>query len=80
MQNAHSDAITSVDVETYHILTGMHSGGKTPFKILPGIFTSDVIGEHPLTDKIDPSNAWPYLTHVIQECFDYVKKTYTPTT
>lgn len=69
--------VTSVDVETFHILSAfeMFTAGRDSkdIKIFSGAFTSDVLGEHPLTDKINPHNAWKHLPDLVQSCFDYMK-------
>lgn len=62
--------LSSVDVETYHIVSAFRKHAKVGQKILCGIFNSDVVGEHPLVEKIDPSNAWVRLPNIISAVFD----------
>lgn len=55
----------SVDVETFHIMKSIvahntqHPDNKA--KIVAGIFNSDVVGDHPLEEKIDANNAYIHL-------------------
>lgn len=56
-----------MDVETFHILQAIAdhavplevtAGIFIPsLQITPGLFISDVVGEHPLTEKINTDNA-----------------------
>lgn len=67
---AETKGISSVDVETYHILNAMKRHGGKEAKILAGVFTSDVLGEHPLTQKIDICSAWQNLSTFCDGCFN----------
>lgn len=66
--------VGSVDVETFHILRAIEEYASplevTPgifpsLQITPGLFISDVVGEYPLTEKIDTENAWIHLQDMI---------------
>ena len=74
-EKKHKSSKTSVDVETYHILKALKEGKeKNPnMEILPGIFTSDVLGEHPLIEKISGENALVNIGNVIKYCYDKLK-------
>ena len=61
---------SSVDVETFHILKAIQDSEADDLQYLPGIFTSDVVGTHPLVDKISLENAYPGLPGLIQGTFD----------
>ncbi|MBS0605901.1 MAG: hypothetical protein JSR57_03025 [Verrucomicrobia bacterium] len=61
---------SSVDVETFHILKAIQDSEADDVQYLPGIFTSDVVGAHPLVDKISLENAYPGLPGLIQGTFD----------
>lgn len=63
---------SSVDVETYHIFKNFDRY-EVNAKILPGIFTSDVLGLHPLVEKINPANAWKKLPELANSVFDLLK-------
>lgn len=72
LTDAYQNDVTSVDVETYHALDELvHTTSKKP-KVFPGLFTSDVLGEHPLSDKIDVANAWKHLPQLISSSFHFV--------
>ncbi|MBX3719653.1 MAG: hypothetical protein KF898_08405 [Parachlamydiales bacterium] len=68
-----ASATTSVDVETFHILKAIQDSEADDVQYLPGIFTSDVVGAHPLVDKISLENAYPGLPGLIQGTFDHLK-------
>ncbi|MEJ2742519.1 MAG: hypothetical protein P8176_08555 [Gammaproteobacteria bacterium] len=54
----------NVDVETAHIFHAiMEAGPKV--KVLPGLFVSDVVGEHPLQGKISTADAYQKLPGLI---------------
>lgn len=56
-----------------HILKAFQEHRTEGAKILPGIFTSDVVepsGEHTLEEKIDPANAWKQMSPFLQGTFD----------
>ena len=68
--------LTSVDVETYHIIKGIQRCEKfiKDTEFLLGIFISDVVGEYPLVEKIKSSKAWEYLPKLLNRCFEYIEK------
>ena len=68
--------LTSVDVETYHIIKGIQRCEKfiKDTEFLLGIFISDVVGEYPLVEKIKCSKAWEYLPKLLNRCFEYIEK------
>ncbi|MBS0652858.1 MAG: hypothetical protein JSR39_04935 [Verrucomicrobia bacterium] len=72
-QDVKHSKTSSVDVETYHILKAIRDSGDEEVQYLPGIFTSDVVGTHPLVDKISLENAYPGLPGLIQGTFDVLK-------
>jgi hypothetical protein len=68
----HEKSKTSVDVETYHILKALKEAKakNLNMKILPGVFTSDVLGAHPLVEKISGEEALVNIGKVIKYCYD----------
>ncbi|MGD2169409.1 MAG: hypothetical protein PVI40_04120 [Chlamydiota bacterium] len=73
--NKNKSSSHSVDVETYFIMQAFAEAVKIQqqaTKIFPGLFISDQVGgEHPLTEKIDPSNAWVYLPGLLAQSMSY---------
>ncbi len=70
--NVSSKGISSVDVETYHIFKAIRETEAEIRFLLPGLFISDVVGSHPLEEKISLANAYPKLPNLIQACFKKV--------
>ena len=70
--------LTSVDVETYHIIKGFENsqkfGKKAKIEILAGLFISDVVGDCPLIEKIKTRNTWSHLPKFLNNCFDIIEK------
>jgi hypothetical protein len=70
--------LTSVDVETYHIIKGIENsqkfGKKAKIEILAGLFISDVVGDCPLIEKIKTRNTWSHLPKFLNNCFDIIEK------
>ena len=70
--------LTSVDVETYHIIKGIQNcqkfGKKAKIEILAGLFISDVVGDCPLIEKIKSRNTWAHLPKFLNNCFEYIEK------
>ena len=70
--------LTSVDVETYHIIKGIENsqkfGKKAKIEILAGLFISDVVGDCPLVEKIKSRNTWTHLPKFLNNCFDIIEK------
>ena len=70
--------LTSVDVETYHIIKGFENsqkfGKKAKIEILAGLFISDVVGDCPLIEKIETRNTWSHLPKFLNNCFDIIEK------
>ena len=65
------ESLTSVDVETFYIFDALQKASdsdKQKMNILPGIFTSDIVGEIPLVDKICPDAAFIFLCNLIRSC------------
>ncbi|WP_353627758.1 hypothetical protein ABNQ24_19165 (plasmid) [Ralstonia pseudosolanacearum] len=46
-----------VNIETAHILRALHES-RTPTIVTPGRFGSDVVGAHPLEEKISTDDAY----------------------
>lgn len=67
--------VASVDVETFHIMKELSIRVEqgSPTQIFPGLFISDVVGEHPLVQKIDPQNAWANLPYLLSNTMEYIK-------
>ena len=69
--NTNSQKFSSVDVETYHIFKAIkdflseHPGEK--ITLLPGLFSSDVLKDHPLDQKIDLNNAYGNLGEFLKQ-------------
>lgn len=63
---------TSVDVESFHIIQAFKKFGAGKH-ILSGVFTSDVLGEHPLVEKINLENAYSTMPHFLQGNYDLLK-------
>jgi hypothetical protein len=56
----------SVDVETAHILRAI-SERNNDIKLVSGLFVSDVLGEHPLDDKINSGGAQKNIKKFVDE-------------
>ena len=71
-----NDKLTSVDVETYHIIKGIQNCVKLAKNVefLIGIFISDVIGDCPLIEKIKSRKTWTHLPEFLKICFNYIEK------
>ncbi|HFK3790805.1 TPA: hypothetical protein ACGZQ6_004458 [Escherichia coli] len=54
----------NVDVETAHIFRAL-SEAVLNVKVLPGLFVSDVVGEHPLEGKISTADAYQKLPEFV---------------
>lgn len=74
MRKVSENDVTSVDVETYHIFRAITEQISNGFSVavFPGLFTSDVLGEHPLEQKISPDDAWKKLPELLHSSFDVV--------
>jgi hypothetical protein len=73
---------TSVDVETYHIFDAISRCHREDVRVLPGLFNSDVVGKHPLEDKITANNAYSKFPEILKGVFTYegiVKEQQIPT-
>ncbi|RSD32539.1 hypothetical protein [Vibrio pectenicida] len=57
--------VGSVDVETAHIFRAVNDSIH-PITIVPGMFVSDVVGEHPLEDKISGNGADKYISEFVK--------------
>ena len=55
----------NVDVETFHIFRAIKDSGHT-INLVSGLFVSDVLGEHPLDEKINSSGAQKNITSFIK--------------
>jgi hypothetical protein len=75
MTKVRNSNLTSVDVETYHIIKGIRNCENYMDKteVLLGIFISDVVGAHPLVQKIKSCNAWEFLPKLLNNCFEYIE-------
>ena len=75
MTKVRNSNLTSVDVETYHIIKGIRNCENYMDKteVLLGIFISDVVGAHPLVQKIKSYKAWEYLPKLLNKCFEYIE-------
>lgn len=53
----------STDVESYHIMKAVNerAGQGVKMSVVPGLFISDVVGEHPLIDKLVGSDAGKHI-------------------
>ncbi|WP_041419096.1 hypothetical protein [Simkania negevensis] len=69
--------VQSVDVETYFIMEALSAALKAEScktQVIPGVFISDEVGgDHPLTEKIDPANAWGKLPMLLNQSLTYFK-------
>lgn len=69
--NANSQKFSSVDVETYHILRAIRDfqdeHPEEKITLLPGLFSSDVLKDHPLDQKINPDNAYKNLGEFLNQ-------------
>lgn len=69
--------VQSVDVETYFIMEALSTALKAEAcktKVIPGVFISDEVGgDHPLTAKIDPANAWGQLPLLLRQSLTHFK-------
>lgn len=63
----------SVDVETAHILRALTEAGPN-VKVLPGLFVSDVVGEHPLEGKISSDNAYRRMPEFITASLGMIRE------
>ncbi|WP_420421835.1 hypothetical protein [Simkania sp.] len=65
------ERVQSVDVETYFIMEALSTALKAEScktMVIPGVFISDEVGgDHPLTEKIDPKNAWVQLPMLLKQ-------------
>lgn len=66
-----SEGRTSVDVETYHIFSAVSTCKRKDIRVLPGLFNSDVVGKHPLEDKITSNNAYSKFPALLHGIFKY---------
>ena len=75
MTKVRNSNLTSVDVETYHIIKGIRNCENYMDKteVLLGIFISDVVGAHPLVQKIKSCKAWEFLPKLLNNCFEYIE-------
>ncbi|MBI3508608.1 MAG: hypothetical protein HY069_03095, partial [Chlamydiia bacterium] len=71
-QRALQNKVHSVDCETYHIARALHEASGVPIRIFPGLFTSDVIGYKPLTNKVG-ATAHTHLSTVVQCSLDSIE-------
>lgn len=55
----------NVDVETFHIFKAIVESKESLLKVTPGVFISDVLGEHPLTEKIGVDAAWQHMEKLL---------------
>ena len=71
--------VQSVDVETYFIMQELSAALRVEScktQVFPGLFISDEVGgEHPLTEKIDPANAWVELPRLLKQSLTHFKVT-----
>ncbi len=58
-------ATGNVDVETAHIFRALHESGDD-VRVIPGLFVSDVVGEHPLEGKISTGDAYRQLPGFVE--------------
>lgn len=67
--NTQRESCNNVDVETFHILKAIkeHSikNETTNLNVVSGVFVSDIVGLHPLTEKISTDQAWKNMGDVI---------------
>lgn len=72
MRSVAEKDISSVDVETFHIFKAFNEAleDNPDLKIFSGLFISDVLGEHPLEEKINVENAWKGLPLLLNSAFD----------
>lgn len=70
-EGALKNRIESVDCETYHIAKALKEASGIPMRILPGLFTSDVIVHRPLSEKVG-KHAYTYLPALVQSCLDFI--------
>lgn len=63
-----ANQVGSVDVETAHIFRAINDSPH-PLKVISGMFISDIVGQHPLEDKISGNGADKYID-------DFVKVTW----
>ncbi len=63
----------SVDVEVFHVMSAVNDyitdGGSKDFKVLPGVFISDVVGDedYSIAEKISGKNAFQHTSSLIGE-------------
>lgn len=67
----------NVDVETAHILRALTEAGPD-VKVLPGLFVSDVVGEHPLEGKISSDDAYRRLPEFVTASLGMIREQDTP--
>lgn len=65
--------IGNVDVETAHILQALTEAGPN-VKVLPGLFISDVVGEHPLEGKISTADAYQKLPELVTAALRMIRE------
>ncbi|EEO2383841.1 hypothetical protein G6D77_004546 [Salmonella enterica] len=63
----------NVDVETAHILRALTEAGPN-VKVLPGLFVSDVVGEHPLEGKISTADAYQKLPEFVTAALRMIRE------
>ncbi|WP_205395155.1 hypothetical protein [Vibrio tetraodonis] len=57
--------VATVDVETAHIFNAVNDS-PCSITIIPGIFVSDIVGEHPLEDKISGNGADKHIDEFVK--------------
>lgn len=79
--NALTSKVNVVDVETYHMINAIATYNfkinsqrppedqKPTAKMIPGLFISDVIGKHPLDEKISAGVAYPHMKEFLSRSF-----------
>ncbi|MFC0139594.1 hypothetical protein ACFFJN_05650 [Erwinia mallotivora] len=63
----------NVDVETAHILRAL-TEARSNVKVLPGLFVSDVVGEHPLEGKISTADAYQKLPEFVTAALRMIRE------
>lgn len=61
----------NVDVETFHILKAIKDSGHT-INLVSGLFVSDVLGDHPLDEKINSGGAHKNITSFIKNTENHI--------
>ncbi|KJR91139.1 hypothetical protein PL318_26390 [Burkholderia pseudomallei] len=67
----------NVDVESAHILRALTEAGPN-VEVLPGLFVSDVVGEHPLEGKISSDDAYRRLQEFVTASLGMIREQDTP--